>query len=82
MRAQPARYHLSPSHLKDASLAGLAVAGQGFVRSEVIQGVMPGPALLTEVLEAADTATEQWSRVPVTGVTDTVLQVRLDLDLK
>ena len=43
---------------------------------------MPGPALLTEVLEAADTSAEQGARVPVTGVTDAVLQVGLYLDLR
>ena len=68
--------------LEDACLAGLAVPGERLVGAEVVQGVVPRPALLTEVLEAADTAAEQRSRVPVARVADTVLQIRLYLDLK
>ena len=41
--------------------------------SEVLEGVVPGPALLAEVLEAAHVTAEQGSRVAVTDVTDTVL---------
>ena len=54
-------------------MAGLAVPGKRFVGSEVVEGVVPGPALLTEVLEAADTPTEEGAGVPVARVADTVL---------
>ena len=65
---------LSLSHtLHDTGLAGLAVTGQGLMGSEVLEGVVPGPALLAEVLEAAHVTAEQGSRVAVTDVTDTVL---------
>ena len=68
--------------LENAGLSGLGVPGQGLVGPQVVEGVMPGPALLTEVLEAADTATEQGPRVSVARVTDAVLQVRLNLHLR
>ena len=67
--------------LQDASLASLAVPGKRFVGSEVVEGVMPSPALLAEVLEAADAATEEWPRVPVARVTDAIFQVWLYLNL-
>ena len=62
-------------------MASLAVPGKRFVGSEVVEGVMPSPALLTEVLEAADAATEEWPRVPVARVTDAIFQVWLYLNL-
>lgn len=75
-------YALYTAHaLEDAGLAGLGVACQGLMGAEMVEGVVPGPALLTEVLEATDGPAEEWSRVPVAGVADTVLQVWLYLDL-
>ena len=68
--------------LQDPGLACFTVSCQRLVRSEVIEAVMPGPALLTEVLEAADATAEQRAWVTVTDVTDAVLKVRLDLDLR
>lgn len=59
--------------LENAGLSGLAVSGQGLVSTEVIEGVMPRPTLLAEVLEAADAATEERTRVPVARVADAVL---------
>ena len=69
------------THLENAGLAGLAVAGEGLMGAEVVEGVVPSPALLAEVLEAAHTSAEQGARVAVTGVADAVLEVRLNLDL-
>lgn len=74
----------SPPHspaLKNAGLTRLRVAGQRFVGSEVVKRVVPCPALLTEVLEAGSTPTEQRSWVSVARVTDAVLEIGLYLDL-
>ena len=76
-----ARVRVHAVYLENTGLSGLTVASQGLVSSEVVEGVVPGPALLAEVLEAADTATEERSRVPVAGVADTVLEIGLNLDL-
>jgi len=51
------------------------------VGPEVVQGMMPGPTLLAEVLEAANGATEEGSRVTVADVTNTVLKIGLNLNL-
>ena len=59
----------------------LTVSCERSVQSQVVDGMMPRPAGMTEVLETIDSSAEEWSRIDVTLAAHRVLQVRVDLNL-
>ena len=59
----------------------LAVSCKRSVQSQIVDGMVPRPAGMTEVLETIDSSAEEWSRINVTLTTHWVFQVRIDLNL-